>query len=538
MKSKAQSYILLLLSISFLTLSSYLVVRIYLFIGTSFFWYEKFFAIGLLLAEIFIIIHTFGYTYNIYYVLRYGMEEKPKIPKAAEYPPVAVIVATYKEPLDILEDTLICFYNMTYPNKRLYCLDDTRYELPWASEEVKQAYRRDIEKLCERIGVNLFRSKWHGAKAGKINDFIDFISGNIKEGFEFTAYDGLKERTPEKYILVFDADSNPVPNIAEELVDIAEYYPNVSFVQTPQYYTNFETNRVARASGLQQAIFYEYICEGKGLKNSMFCCGTNVLLRREALLDAGGFDETSVTEDFATSLRLHIKGWASYYLNRVCSFGMGPEDLGAYFKQQFRWAAGNIGILKRLPGVFFRHYKELGFNKCWEYFLSCTHYFVGWVFCFIVLAPVSYLIFNLPSFSARPIIYLGAYIPYMIITCLIFFLSLKARRYRAKDLATTLLLNAVSFSVYIKATISGLFGLKTSFVITPKGHSNILPLTRLLPQIGLCLLCVAAITWGIMRMIVEQEPIFALITNILWCLCNFLMISSVMYFNHSEETAT
>ena len=41
-------------------------------------------------------------------------------PELTEYPPVAVVVSSYKEPLSVIEDTLTCFYNMTYPNKQLY----------------------------------------------------------------------------------------------------------------------------------------------------------------------------------------------------------------------------------------------------------------------------------------------------------------------------------------------------------------------------------------------------------------------------------
>ena len=42
---------------------------------------------------------------------------------------------------------------------------------------------------------------------------------------------------------------------------------------------------------------------------AMFCCGTNVVFRRTAVEEAGGFPETSLTEDFALSLRLHEAGY-------------------------------------------------------------------------------------------------------------------------------------------------------------------------------------------------------------------------------------
>ncbi len=184
---------------------------------------------------------------------------------------------------------------------------------------------------------------------------------------------------------------NPFPEFVEPLAARMEANPKLAFIQTPQYYTNFDSNRIAHASGLQQAVFYEYICEGKSLTDAMFCCGTNVIFRREALMDVGGFDETSVTEDFATSLKFHLKGWRSAYIGKVMAFGMGPEDLGGFFKQQFRWALGTVGLFRTVLGFFLRHPKQLVFVKWWEYFLSSTHYFIGLVFLILVLCPLLYM---------------------------------------------------------------------------------------------------------------------------------------------------
>ena len=89
----------------------------------------------------------------------------------------------------------------------------------------------------------------------------------------------------------------------------------------------------------------------------MFCCGSNVIIRRDALLSIGCtvkgrrhfFDETSVTEDFATSFRLHAKGWRTDYVNQPYVVGMGPETLPAYFTQGFADVGG--AILARVRDV-------------------------------------------------------------------------------------------------------------------------------------------------------------------------------------------
>lgn len=526
-----------LFALTIIAILFYLFVRIFLVAISEQQWIERILTLCLLLAESFILIHSIGYFLNLFRVINRASSFKSEIakPQLNSYPSVAIVVAAYQEPLDILRDTLVCFYNLSYPNKNLYFLDDTRYDLPWDTLENKLKYRQSIEELCQFLEVNLFRANWHGAKAGIINDFLQFRLGKIKEDFEFTPYSKAVAPETEKYLIVFDADMNPFPDFVEYLVDIMEKRPKVAFTQTPQYYTNFEFNRVARTSGLQQAIFYEYICEGKDTQGAMFCCGTNVIFRRTALEEVGGFDEHSVTEDFATSFKFHKNGWESAYLNKVSAFGMGPEDLGAFFKQQYRWARGTIGILRMFPRELFFHLRKYTINQWWEYFLASSHYLIGFVFFLLVVFPVIYLFFNIPSYMADPVIYACAFLPYIMLTILTFIWTLKKRRYLAKDILSVLLINAVTFPVFMKAAFSALFGLNTKFSVTPKQGSTILSLHSLIPQILTGLLCVSAITWGIQRLYYEREPFYGLFLNVLWTFYNFLMISSFLYFNHSEE---
>lgn len=536
---KIQQFTLLtILFFIFIAIFCYLFTRIILVIFSHPSWLEATLAVSLLLAESFILIHSLGYFLNIFRVTRHSVSFTPiiKQPTLTSYPPVAIVVASYKEPIGILKDTLICFYNLSYPNKHLYLLDDTRYDLAWDTPERKQEYCKSIENLCQSIGVNLFRANWHGAKAGILNDLLHFLAGNKREGYEFFPYAKKKsDDEVEKYLIVFDADMNPLPDFVEHLVDIMEKNPNVAFTQTPQYYSNFEYNRVARASGLQQAIFYEFICEGKSLQDAMFCCGTNIIYRREALDDVDGFDEISVTEDFATSLKLHEAGWKSVYLNKVSAFGMGPEDLGAFFKQQFRWARGTLGAFGPLLKDVFIHPHKYTPNQWWEYFLSSTHYFIGIVFFVIVLCPIIYLFFNIPSYFADPLIYASVFFPYITLSLLMFIWTLEKRRYSVKDILTVFIFNAVTFPVFITAAITAICGIKSSFGITPKQGRSILSLLSLWPQVLLSLLCIAAIGWGLQRVYYEREPFYGLLTNILWTACNFAFISSFLYFNHSEE---
>lgn len=533
------SVVAALLLLTILAIFSYLVVRVSLFLITDLIWYDKIVALLLLGAETFILIHGLGYFFDILHVITNPTAAagiQGPIPLLTSYPPVAIIVSSYREPLSVVTDTLTCFYNLTYPNKHLYFLDDTRYDLAKDDPEKMRAYRQSIDEMCQDIGVNLFRRQWRGAKAGMINDFLDFIEGHPKPGSTFTSFEKSPRTEKEKYIFVFDADMNPFPDFVEPLVAIMESNPKMAFIQTPQYYSNFENNRVARAAGLQQVIFYEYICEGKSIEDAMFCCGTNVIFRREALVGVGGFDESSVTEDFATSLKFHLQGWSSAYYNRVCAFGLGPEDLGGYFKQQFRWALGTVGLFRSILWEFFRNFRKLTLAKWWEYFLSGTWYFVGWVFCIMAICPILYLYLNVPGYFARPDVYFLFFLPYFTLSLAMFLATLHLRQYKVKDIVQGMLLNAISFPVFMRASTLAMLGVKGTFAVTPKGESNALPLRSLWPQLATAILSFGAIIWGAMRLYYEREPFYAILVNMIWCSYHFLLFSTVLYFNHPEES--
>ncbi len=542
-KPIVKNLVLGLVSFTLISIVLYLMARTVTFIIADYAWYEKFFGLLLLLAQTFVLTHGFGYFLNLFRVISSGEKSSSKNMLAPasliQYPPVAIIVSSYREPLHVVEETLTCFYNLTYPNKKIYFLDDTRYDLPgWEPGEAEK-YRSQIDDMCQRIGVNLFRRRWHGAKAGMINDFLDFLDGKPPEGFEFSSY--VQEETikpgDERYIIVFDADQNPLPDFAEPLVARMEANPDVAFIQTPQYYSNFEANRVSRGSGLQQAVFYEYICEGKSQQDAMFCCGTNVIFKRDALRDVGGFEESSVTEDFATSLKFHLRGWRSAYLNKVSAFGDGPEDLGGYFKQQFRWALGTVGLFRTIVARLIRNPRELPAYKWWEYLLSGTHYFVGWVLLILVISPILFILFNIPTYFARPELYFMFYIPYIVLTLTLFLWSLSQRHYKVSEILSGVLLQAICFPVYMKASLLAILGIRGSFQTTPKGQSLSLPFYALWPQVILALLCFVAVLWAGMRIYYERELILALSVTGFWCLYHFLILSATLYFNHPlEET--
>ncbi|MBL7197777.1 MAG: glycosyltransferase [Candidatus Omnitrophica bacterium] len=486
----------------------YVVVRTALFLFAEYTLIEKLFAILLILGEFFVLLHALGYVFNIFKVFKKQetlSEEQQVIDRSfKELPSAAILVAARHEPKDVLANTFITINAMNYKNKQVYLLDDSSLE----------EYKKEADELAQEFDLTLFRRQSrHGAKAGIINDCLKTLA--------------------QKYVVIFDADQNPLPDFLNKVIPLLEADLKLAFIQTPQFYSNIEESGVSRAAAFQQAVFYEYICEGKNTENAMFCCGTNIVFRRDALMDVGGLDESTVTEDFATSVKLHSKGWKSLYFPHVYAFGMGPVNLNGYFKQQFRWAAGTISVFKRIIWQFFTKPLSLRPLQWWEYLLSSSYYLVGLAFFFLMICPVIYLLFNVPSFFAKPEIYFLAFIPYITLSMSIFYAVLGARNYKIQDLFLGQLLGALTFTVYIRAAVSALLGFKTTFGITEKAKGRALAYIRLWPQIIMICLNFIALVWGINRFIYERN--IAIAVNGFWALYHFLILSSIFCFNKETQ---
>jgi cellulose synthase (UDP-forming) len=489
--------------LAFVSLFIYFFLRIYIYYSSSVNFVNAFFGLILLMAESHSIVQSLGFLTRIInikkgssaYYHRKALDQN-------DLPPVTILVPGRNEPLDVLESTFICLKSLQYTNKKIIFLDGSDENLIEANRKLVVKY--DFNHFIPREKV--------GSKAEIINKILPEINS--------------------KYLVIFDADQNPLPNFLSELVPLMEYSDKVAFVQTPQLYTNINVSPIAKGAALQQSIFFENICEGKGATNSMFCCGTNFIMRTNVLKEVGGFDASSVTEDFATSVKIHALGYKSIYYKHVSVFGMAPEDLSAYFKQQYRWSGGTVGVIRKLTSALYNKEIKLTTSQKWEYFLSATYYFTGWSFLILILCPALYLLFNIPSYFANPYFYLISFVPYYVLTLITFYSTMKKRHYKVKDVFIGTIMSSLSFPILIQSTLAALLNKKMRFEVTNKGQGKSLPLIYLWPWILVIIINLAAIIVGIFR---YPENHYAIGINIFWCTYHLILLLSIFKLNQEPK---
>ncbi|HEY7422153.1 MAG TPA: glycosyltransferase [Gaiellaceae bacterium] len=429
---------------------------------------------ALALAEAFNLLHLLGLWWSVW---RTRAEPPPRCTRDWS---IDVFVTTCGEPLDVVRRTVTAALGMEGAH-RTYVLDD--------------GGRDDVRALAQSLGAEYIRrGSREGAKAGNLNHALTVTSGEL--------------------VAVFDADHIPHPEFLTRLVGYFED-SGLAFVQTPQFYGNARHNLVARGAYQQQTIFYGPICRGKNGTNAAFCCGTNVLFRREALTGVGGFDESSVVEDFVTSMHLHRRGWRSVYYPFVVSEGLGPETLGAYFAQQFRWARGSVGALVSLE-PFRRGYT---LPQRLQYLLASTFYLMGLVTSVYVALPIVYLLAGWSAFSSSSGDFVLYYAPYLVLGLITVRCGLGGRL-RLEHLRYTF----GAFPVYVAAAVAAFARLPSRFRATGANAGAKVPVYGLV-TVGVFFLTQVAILAGLWLRPLDARTF----TNVSWAVVNLVLLSGIAF---------
>jgi cellulose synthase (UDP-forming) len=401
-------------------------------------------------AELFNLMQAIGFWWTCA-----SERSRPPLGLAGEQPDVDVLIPTYDEPVDIVEPTVAAAARMRGARVHVWLLDDGE--------------RDEMRALAARHGAGYLRRKRHtGATAGNINHAL--------------------ARTRAPYVVVLDCDHVPSERFLE--ATLGHLTPSdVAFVQTPQYYANAGAGELAAAAWSQQALFFGAIARGKDGQEAMFCCGTNVIFKRAALEDAGGFPEGSVTEDFELSVRLRERGWRSAYVPEVLAHGLGPEDMASYVGQQHRWARGCLGAI----GAVLR--ARLPLKVRIQYLLSCSYFLTGWtVLVYMTFPVVRILTGQQPLAAPAADQFLLHFAPYFgLALSMVALMGSGAYKFRA------FALQSASFWIHVHASLLALARRPGSFKVTPKRGAAGRQPRAMLPAIVAALALLGVIVLGLAR---------------------------------------
>jgi cellulose synthase/poly-beta-1,6-N-acetylglucosamine synthase-like glycosyltransferase len=163
---------------------------------------------------------------------------------------------------------------------------------------------------------------------------------------------GLRSAKGE-WILIFDSDFIPQPDLLESALP----YLNDSGLGMIQFCwdhinRNFSLFTRIQALFLDGHFHIEHFSRNRSGRFFNFN-GTAGMWRRSCIIDSGGWQYDTLTEDMDLSYRAQMRGWKFLYAPDIRVPAELPVELAAFKSQQFRWAKGSIQTARKiLPRLF------------------------------------------------------------------------------------------------------------------------------------------------------------------------------------------
>lgn len=247
-----------------------------------------------------------------------------------DYPFVTIQLPLYNEKY-VVRRLLDKIVEIDYPKDKLeiQILDDS-------TDETTEIIQNKLQELSHKgVDFNLVRRP-------------------IREGFKAGALKYGLEIAKGEFIAIFDADFLPEPDFLLKTLPSFGEDEKIGVVQTRWGHLNrgFSLLTKLQAFGLDAHFTVEQV--GRNVKNHFINFnGTGGVWRKSCILDAGNWEQDTLTEDLDLSYRAQLKDWKFVYLEDVVAPAELPITMSALRSQQFRWMKGGAECaVKNLGRVF------------------------------------------------------------------------------------------------------------------------------------------------------------------------------------------
>lgn len=183
-------------------------------------------------------------------------------------------------------------------------------------------------------------------------NIVHIHRGN-REGFKAGALaNGLVSARGE-FIAIFDADFIPPPDFLRRILPHFDH-ERVAFVQARWEHLNRDYSLFTLLQSLSLDAHFAIDQPVRSKKDFAFNFnGTAGVWRKSAILDAGGWKADTLTEDMDLSYRAFLRGWSARFASDVHAPAELPVSMGAYRRQQYRWARGILECaVKYIPVIW------------------------------------------------------------------------------------------------------------------------------------------------------------------------------------------
>ena len=372
-------------------------------------------------------------------------------------PIVTIQLPVYNE-FYVVERLIDAVANFDWPIEKLeiQVLDDSNDEtVDIIANKVKELRKKGIDIK------QLIRPNREGFKAGALAYGMDLLRG--------------------EYIAIFDADFVPESNFLNRTIP---YFGDdkIGVVQTRWGHLNKDYSILTKLQAFALDAHFKIEQRGRNSGGHFINFnGTAGIWRKTTILDAGGWQSDTLTEDLDLSYRAQLKGWKFKYLEDVESPAELPVTMPALKNQQFRWSKGaaectrkNLGKVLINRGIGMKTKINATFHLLNSFLFIC-------IISLVLLSIPAMLVINqFPQFDNIFRNSLSFFFISTIILGIIYFVSNKSPE---DNFFVALFKFMLFFPVFLALTmgvglynaigvVEGYLGKKSPFVRTPKFNVN------------------------------------------------------------------
>ena len=216
------------------------------------------------------------------------------------------------------------------------------------------ADRLEIQVLDDSTDAtsSIARAKCNALRAQGLD--VVYLHREDRHGFKAGALEAGMKLAKGEFVLVFDADFVPGSGIVRELIDFFSD-PSVGMVQARWAHLNRDLSLLTccQAMLLDGHFVIEHSARNRSGRFFNFN-GTAGMWRKSAIIEAGGWQHDTITEDMDLSYRAQLAGWKFVYVPQLSVPAELPSDMNSFKGQQYRWAKGSVQTARKLLGTIFR----------------------------------------------------------------------------------------------------------------------------------------------------------------------------------------
>jgi cellulose synthase/poly-beta-1,6-N-acetylglucosamine synthase-like glycosyltransferase len=280
----------------------------------------------------FVLVILAVYGWHRYYLVYAYMKNKGKQPvpagTLAELPVVTIQLPLYNE-MYVTDRLIDAVCRIDYPADRLeiQVLDDS-------TDETRSVAQRAVRRHAAR-GID-----------------IKYIHRIDRTGYKAGALEAGMATARGEYIAIFDADFIPPADFLQRTVHFFTD-PKIGMVQARWGHINQDYSLLTKIQSILLDGHFVLEHGGRNRAGHFFNFnGTAGIWRRAAIIDGGGWQHDTLTEDLDLSYRTQLRGWKFVFLPDLIAPAEVPVEMNAFKSQQHRWAKGSIQTcLKVLPRI-------------------------------------------------------------------------------------------------------------------------------------------------------------------------------------------